>query len=89
MAQLLDPLGLSRPTLYRKLKALTDMSPAEVVRLYRLRRAKHFLRQGISATDTAYKVGFQTPSHFTKSFRAQYGATPSEFVRTESPGERN
>ncbi len=82
-AQLLDPLGLSRPTLYRKLKALTDMSPAVVVRLYRLRRAAHFLRQGMSATDTAYRVGFQTPSHFAKAFRAQYRVTPSEFARQE------
>ena len=81
VAQLLEPLGMSRPTLYRKLKALTDMSPSEVMLLYRLRRAAHFLRQGASATDTAYRVGFQTPSHFTKMFRAKYQMTPSEFAR--------
>ncbi len=78
---LLIPLGMSRMVLYRKLTALTGMAPAEVVRLYRLNRAAHFLRQGAGVAETAYKVGYQTPSHFTKVFREQYQMTPTQFVR--------
>ncbi len=79
--QLLEPLGMSRTTLYRKLMSLTDMTPTDLLRHYRLRRAAHYLRQGMSATDTAYKVGFQTPSHFTRVFRQQYQMTPGQFAR--------
>lgn len=78
---LLKPLGMSRMVLYRKLMALTGMAPAEVVRLNRLRHATHFLRQGTGIAETAYKVGYQTPSHFTKVFREQYQMTPSQFAR--------
>ena len=78
---LLNPLGMSRMVLYRKLTALTGMAPAELVRLYRLKRAAHFLSQGVGVAETAYKVGYQTPSHFAKVFREQYQMTPSQFVR--------
>ncbi|WP_373514310.1 ATP-binding protein [Persicitalea sp.] len=81
---LLKPLGMSRMVLYRKIMALTGMAPAEVVRLYRLKQATGFLGQGLSVAETAYKVGYQTPSHFTKVFREQYRMTPTQFVRQSS-----
>lgn len=78
---LLKPLGMSRTVLYRKIKALTGMAPADVVRLYRLKQAARFLRQGLSVAETAYRIGYQTPAHFTKVFREQYQMTPTQFIR--------
>ncbi len=78
---LLEPMGMSRSTLQRKLKVLTDLSPAEVIRLYRLKQAAKYLRQGMSVAETAYQVGFKTPSHFSRMFRAQYQIAPAKFAR--------
>ncbi len=79
--QLVLRLGMSRMSLYRKLKVLTGLTPAEVIRLYRLKRATEFLQGGLGVADTAYKVGFETASHFGKVFRDQYQMTPGQFAR--------
>ncbi len=75
------PLGLSRMSLYRKIKALTGLAPVDVLRLYRLKRATEFLQTGLSVTETAERIGFQTASHFGKVFREQYGLSPGQFAR--------
>ena len=79
--QLVLQLGMSRMSLYRKLKVLTGLTPAEVIRLYRLKRATELLQGGLGVAETAYKVGFETASHFGKVFRDQYQMTPSQFAR--------
>ncbi len=47
----------------------------------RLKRAVEFLRQASgNIAEIAFKVGFQDPSYFSKSFQKQFGKTPSEFI---------
>lgn len=82
--ELLSPLGVSRTGLYRKLKALTGLAPADVVRLYRLRRGSELLQAGLSVSETADRVGFQSVSHFSRLFRQQYQLTPSQFARPDA-----
>ena len=81
--QLVLQLGMSRMSLYRKLKVLTGLTPAEVIRLYRLKRATELLQGGLGVAETAYKVGFETASHFGKVFRDQYQMTPGQFARQQ------
>lgn len=72
--------GLSRTQLHRKLKALTDKSPGEFIRQYRLERAKQLLRTpGIQVSEVAFQTGFNNPSHFAKAFKDFTGIAPSEF----------
>lgn len=73
-------LGLSRTSLLRKVKSLTDLSPNELIRNYRLKRAAQLLRDGHAITQTAYEVGFDSPAYFSKCFRDLYQLTPREFV---------
>lgn len=55
-------IGMSRAQFYRKLKALTDCSPNEYVRVIRLRRAAGLLtEEGLTVAEVAYRVGFGTP----------------------------
>lgn len=78
-------IGLSRMQLHRKLKALTDKSPGEFIRQFRLDRAKQLLvLKGISISDVAYRTGFNNLSNFTKVFKEYTGITPSEFVSKHS-----
>ncbi|RRB04703.1 response regulator [Larkinella rosea] len=78
---LADELAMSRKALYLKVHNLTQLSPVELIRQYRLRKAIDLLRSGHSAAETAYLVGFETPSYFTKVFREFYHQTPTAFVK--------
>ena len=77
--QLANELGLGRSQFYRKIKALTNYSPVELLRRLRLQRARDLLvKTEKSVSEIAYEVGFSTPAYFTKCFRDTYGKTPSE-----------
>lgn len=72
-------LCLSRMHLYRKVKALTGRSPIEIIRDHRLTRAKHLLTStSLTVSEVAYRVGFTSPSYFTKCYKAAYGHPPTE-----------
>ncbi len=73
--------GMSRSQLHRKLKALTDQSPGDFIRIMRLKRAAELLNNQVgSIGEVAFMVGFNDPSYFTKCFQKQFGRTPSEFI---------
>ncbi|MFC5410264.1 response regulator [Larkinella bovis] len=76
---LADELAMSRKALYLKVHNLTHLSPVELIRQYRLRKAIDLLRLGHSAAETAYMVGFESPSYFTKVFREFYHQTPTSY----------
>ncbi|WP_170299079.1 hybrid sensor histidine kinase/response regulator transcription factor [Larkinella terrae] len=78
--ELCQQMRMSRMSIYRKMKALTGLSTNEVIRNYRLKRAVYYLRQGLTSSETAYQVGFDSPAYFTKCFRELYQMTPTEFV---------
>ncbi len=78
---LADELAMSRKALYLKAHNLTHLSPIELIRQYRLRKAIDLLRAGHSASETAYMVGFDSPSYFTKVFREFYQQTPSAYTK--------
>ncbi len=77
-------MAMSKTQLHRKMKALTNEAPGEFLKNYRLKRAVQILaKQGDSITQIAYTVGFNSPSHFTSSFKDLYGISPSEYVKRE------
>lgn len=78
---LADQLAMSRKTLYRKTHTLLHLAPNELIRTYRLRRAVELLRAGHSVAQTAYRVGYRTPAHFTTAFKEVYGKTPRAFIQ--------
>lgn len=76
-------MGMSRKTLLRKVQMLTKLSPNELIRQYRLRKAADLLRLGHSVAQTAYAVGFETPTYFGQCFKELFGTTPGRFVDSE------
>lgn len=72
-------LNLGRSQFYRKIKALTNYSPVELIRNIRIKRAHELLLSSDkSISEIAYAVGFSAPAYFTKCFRDVIGETPSE-----------
>jgi signal transduction histidine kinase/AraC-like DNA-binding protein len=77
--QLSEEIGMSRSQLHRKLKALLDQGPNQFIRTFRLNRAHDLLKQrAATASEIAYRVGFGSPSYFTKCFQEHFGYVPSE-----------
>lgn len=75
-------MGISVSTLYRKVKALTDLNTVEYIRLIRLKKAAELLSEGnYRINEISYLVGFSSPSYFATSFQKQFGISPSQFVR--------
>ena len=73
-------LGFSRSSFNRKVNGLLGMSPNEYLRQRRLALAAQMLeRRNGSVSDICYKVGFNSPSYFTKCFREQFGVLPSDY----------
>lgn len=72
-------MGLERSQFYRKLKAVTNYSPVELIRRLRLNHAKMLLVQSeMTVSQIAYETGFSSPAYFTKCFREAFGETPTE-----------
>ena len=84
--QLSSAVALSRTQVHRKLRALTGQSPAEYIRLERLERARQLLReQAGTVAEVCYRVGFNSPAHFSTAFSRQYGYPPSEAALHPKP----
>ncbi len=72
-------MGLERTQFYRKIKALTNYSPVELMRNLRLKHARNLIATtDKNVSEVAYESGFSTPAYFTKCYRDAYGETPTE-----------
>lgn len=75
-------MGLSRVQLYRKIKALTNYSPNELVRIARLKKAASLLASSEKTiSEITYEVGFTSPSYFTKCYKEYFGESPTDFLK--------
>ena len=75
-----DELALSRSKLYRKIKELTGKSANEMIRKMRLEKSKEFLIiTDMTIGEICYKVGFSSPSYYTKRFKEHTGLIPKEY----------
>ena len=79
LPQLCEAVSMSRSQLYRKIKALTGISPSAFIRTYRLQQAKLLLEtEDLTVSEVAWKVGFKDRAHFSKAFQEKFGFWPSE-----------
>ncbi len=82
-------VGMSRSVLYKKVKALTDMSVGDFIKSYRLQKAALYLQQKtMTINEVAYSVGFSDRKYFSKEFKKQFGQSPSEHTGYEKVGEQ-
>lgn len=79
---LCSELCMSRTKLYQKIKGLTDQSIVEFIRSHRLKMAIHIMtNEDVSINEILYRIGIQTHSYFTRSFKKEFGRTPSQFLQ--------
>ncbi|GHU71174.1 hybrid sensor histidine kinase/response regulator [Bacteroidia bacterium] len=79
---LADMMNMSRPTFYRKIKAISNTTPNEFVNIIRLRRAAELLLEGkYRINEITDIVGFNSSTYFSRLFQKQFGIKPSEYSK--------
>lgn len=77
-----DLMHLSRPTLYRKIGAISDLTPNELIKISRLKKAAELLLQGnMKIYEISEAVGFSSQSYFWAAFIKQFGVSPSKYAK--------
>ena len=71
--------GMSESAFYRSFHAVTAMSPIQFQKQIRLQQARLLLAARPSdVTGVGYQVGYESPSQFSREYRRQFGAAPSQ-----------
>ncbi len=80
--QMAEMMHVSRTKLYYKVKDLTGENPSVLLKRYKLQRAVQLLAEGrYNISETADMTGFSTLSHFSISFKKEFGVSPSEYIK--------
>ena len=73
-------IGMSRASLYNKLKALTDMGANDYINKFRMEKAIAYITgTDMTFTEIAEKVGFTTSRYFSTTFKQYTGETPTQY----------
>ncbi len=80
--QIILQLGTNRTKLYAFIKSATGMSMGKYIMKLRLDKAAYLLRTtDLSVSEVGYSVGVESQSYFSRSFKEQFGCTPSEYIK--------
>jgi AraC-like DNA-binding protein len=80
-------VGLSPSSLHQHFKSITAMSPLQYQKQLRLQEARRLLLgKSLEAAEAAYRVGYESPSQFSREYRRMFGAPPRKDVATVRAG---
>jgi DNA-binding response OmpR family regulator len=76
-------MNMSRATFHRKVKALSNLTPHELINISRLQKAAQLLADGnYKVYEVADILGYTLQSNFARDFHKQFGMTPTEYVNS-------
>lgn len=78
---LADGLNMSRSSLHRKIKGVSELTPNEFILLIKLKKAAEYIQEGSRVNEVCFLVGFNSPSYFSKAFKKQFGVSPTEWIQ--------
>ena len=80
---LAEAAHMSASSLYERFREVTAMSPLQFQKRLRLQEARRLmLSDGLEAAAAAHRVGYESPSHFSREYRRLFGAPPRREVAT-------
>jgi AraC-like DNA-binding protein len=81
--KLAEELAFSSRNFYRKIKAVTNQTPAELIRIYRLNYARQLLQNSkLKIFEISMAVGYEDVNKFRQAFKKQFGVSPSESIKS-------
>lgn len=82
-------VNMSRPTLYRKIKSISDLTPNELINITRLKKAAELLVEGnYKIYEVADMTGFGSQTNFGRNFHKQFGMTPTDYLAMKQQGKK-
>lgn len=83
-------MNMSRPTLYRKIKSISNLAPNELINITRLKKAAEMLADGdLKIYEIAGLVGFTSQTNFGRNFLKQFGMSPSYYQSMKQEEKNN
>jgi len=80
-----EEVGMSKASLYKKVKTITSLTPHGLIKQYRLKKAADLLRNSdLSVSEVIYETGFNSRSYFYKSFNEMFHCHPKDVERAKS-----
>lgn len=81
--KLADYMNMSRSTLYRNIREISQLSPNELINLSRLKKAAQLIKTtNMKIYEVAEAVGYKSQTSFGRNFQKHFGMTPTEFEKT-------
>ena len=78
ISEIASAMNLGQSQFTRKIKALTNYTPVELIRRMRLRKAKTLLLSSEkTVSEIAFEVGFTSLAYFSKCYKEEFGTSPS------------
>jgi transcriptional regulator GlxA family with amidase domain len=75
--------GMSPSALHRHFKAVTALSPLQYQKHLRLQEARRLmLGEALDAAQASFKVGYESPTQFSREYRRLFGAPPRRDIET-------
>ncbi|MCW3089923.1 MAG: DNA-binding response regulator [Ferruginibacter sp.] len=88
--QLADTMHMSRATFYRKIKAISNLSPNELINIARLKKAAELLAEDdYKIYEVSEKVGFSSQTQFARNFFKEFAISPSEYLALKQHERKN
>ena len=82
-------MNKSRPTLYRKISSISNLTPNELIHIARLKKAAVLLAEGRHKMyEITEMVGYNSQTNFSRSFHKQFGMTPTEYTHVKQQESR-
>lgn len=83
-------VNMSRPTLYRKIKSISDLTPNELINITRLKKAAELLAEGnYKIYEVSDLAGFGSQTNFGRNFFKQFGMTPSDYLNMKQAEKKH
>lgn len=80
VSDLAEIAGMSVASFHRHFKAVTTLSPVQFQKLIRLQEARRMLLENQDVAAVGYAIGYESPSHFSRDYRRQFGAPPGRDI---------
>jgi AraC-like DNA-binding protein len=83
MEELASKAGLSLSAFHNHFRTMTAMSPLQYQKRMRLNEARRLmLTEHVDASKAAFKVGYESPSQFSREYSRQFGAPPMRDIKS-------
>jgi AraC-like DNA-binding protein len=87
--QIAEKVNMSRPTLFRKIKAISDLKPNELINVARIKKAAELLsEEKYKVYEVSFMVGFNSSTVFSRVFQRHFSISPTEYLNKQWKSNR-